>query len=436
MDSEEEEIDMQEYNVVVVGNGLLGSAAARYLSEWDDSVAIIGPSEPAAPSSHEGVFSSHYDQGRLTRRFSQDPVWAVIGRRAVDNYPDLQVKSGINFHFPVGRVHAGRENVSEKVINGADLLGWLHQVDPAGVYLRYFPPADQSWRDEYPYLHFPDGYGLFHEAAPAGYINPRDMLRAQNVIAQQQGAQLIDALVVSVQSNADGVLLKTSDGAQVAAQKVLIACGAFTNFNNLLPQPIPLRLKTETMIWVDVSAETAERLKSMPGVGYDIDDPDIDDIYLAPPILYPDGQFKIKMGCNTKGELWPTTLAELQQWFQRGNSDVDLPPMERALRSILPDVEFGKVTSHRCIVTYTPSGYPTIDRVPSDPHRRLFVATGGNGSGAGGADTLGRLAAGLVHDGRWIEDLPRSVFLATNQWGESGKSLTKAQSRAAGVAAN
>lgn len=427
---------MHAYNTVVVGNGLLGSAAARYLSEWDNSVAIIGPSEPANHSRHEGVFSSHYDQGRLTRQFSQDPIWAVIGRRAVENYAALQAKSGIQFHFPVGRVHAGRENVSEKVTAGSDLLGWLRQVDPAGAYLRYFSPADRSWRDEYPYLRFPDGYGLFREAAPAGYINPRDMLRAQNVIAVQQGAEVIDALVVSVQSDVDQVLIETANGTQVSAQKVLIACGAFTNFNNLLPQPIPLRLKTETMIWADVSAETAERLKSMPGVGYDINDPDIDDIYLAPPILYPDGHYKIKMGCNTKGELWPTTLAEIQQWFQQGNSDVDLPPMERALRSILPDVEFGTITSHRCIVTYTPSGYPTVDHVPSDPHRRLYVATGGNGSGAGGADTLGHLAAGLVHDGRWIEELPRAAFLATNHWGESGKSLTKAQSRAAEVVTN
>ena len=110
---------MHAYNTVVVGNGLLGSAAARYLSEWDNSVAIIGPSEPANHSRHEGVFSSHYDQGRLTRQFSQDPIWAVIGRRAVENYAALQAKSGIQFHFPVGRVHAGREIFLLRIVLGA-----------------------------------------------------------------------------------------------------------------------------------------------------------------------------------------------------------------------------------------------------------------------------------------------------------------------------
>ena len=231
-------------------------------------------------------------------------------------------------------------------------------------------------------------------------------------------------------SSAQHVTVTMEDGTKFTADKVLVACGAFTNFNNLLPEPIPLRYKTEAMVWGTVSHETAERLKNMPGVGYDIENAAVDDIYMAPPILYPDGSYKIKMGCNSAGESWPATLKEIQTWFQSGPSDDDLPEMEAALRSQLPDVEFLDVTSHRCIVTYTPSGYPTIDAVPSDPHGRLFVATGGNGTGAQGSDTLGHAAAGLMHDGRWIKALPRDVFLATNSWGDTGKKLTKAQERA------
>lgn len=424
---------MDAYNIIVVGNGLLGSAAGRYLSQWDQSVAIVGSDEPSNHSTHDGVYSSHYDQGRLTRKYSQDPVWAVVSSQATQNYTMLETKSGITFHSPVGRLHASRTSTSEKVTDDSSLVDWIQQVDPAGEHLLYHAPDDRSWQDEFPYLNFPKGYGLFREGAPAGYVNPREMLRAQNIIAQQQGARLVAEQVVGVESTPTGAIVELRKGVRLVAQKVLIACGAFTNFNNLLPSPIPLRLKTETMIWADVDSETAKRLKNMPGVGYDIADPDIDDIYVAPPIRYPDGTFKIKMGCNTKGELWPISLAELQDWFRDGPSDVDLPPMERALRSILPKVEFGNIASHRCIVTYTPSGYPTIDRVPSDPYNRLFVATGGNGSGAGGADTLGHLAAGLVYDGRWIDELPREVFLATNQWGENKKVLTKAQERAAKV---
>lgn len=93
---------MKHYKYMVVGNGLMGSAAARYLSAWSDSVAVVGPAEPADQSQHDGVFSSHYDQGRLTRELSQDPIWSVISRRAVRNYGMLEEKSGVPFHGPWG----------------------------------------------------------------------------------------------------------------------------------------------------------------------------------------------------------------------------------------------------------------------------------------------------------------------------------------------
>ena len=417
---------MKSYDTIVIGNGLIGSAAARYLSESSNSVAIIGPSEPANHNQHNGVFSSHYDQGRLTREFSQDPVWGVVARQAVHNYAMLEERSGIKFHGPVGRVLASRPTAEER----QRLLDWMRKVDPSGKRMVNFQAGDLSWKERFPFLDFPADYDLFYETAPAGYVNPREMLRAQNVIAQQQGANIVEERVVGVTSKADGVEVVTANGERFLANKVLVACGAFTNFNNLLPEPIPLRYKTESMIWGEVSAEAAERLKTMPGVGYDIVDPEIDDIYMAPPLLYPDGTYKIKMGCNSANELWPATLEEIQQWFRSGASDLDLPAMERALKSQLPDVDFLNVTSHRCIVTYTPSGYPTIDQVPSEEHGRLFVATGGNGTGAQGSDTLGHVAARLMIDGRWMEELPREVFLATNQWGTSQKELTKAQERA------
>lgn len=424
---------MKQYQTIVIGNGLMGSAAGRYLSEWYKSTAIIGPNEPADHSTHNGVFSSHYDQGRLATEFSRDPVWSPVANQAVKVYRMLEEKSEVTFHGPVGRVHASTPTPEER----RDMLDWIEHINQEhGVGFKYFIAGDRAWKEMFPFLEFPEECDLFYQPGPAGYVNPRQMLLAQNTIAQQNGADVISQRVINVVSSADGVKVTTENGDKFSAEKVLIACGAFTNFNNLLPEPIPLRFKTESMVWGTVSAETAEQLKNMPGVGYDIKDAELDDPYTAPPLLYPDGTYKIKMGCNTKGEAWPTTLEEIQEWFQSGPSDNDLPAMQHALQSQLPDVEFLSFTSHRCIVTYTPSGYPTIDAVPSDEHGRLFVATGGNGTGAQGSDTLGHAAAGLMHDGRWLEPLPRKVFLATNQWGTTEKKLTKAQERAMALASN
>lgn len=441
-DNDKQQKKKTSFQFAVVGNGLIGSAAGRYLSEWSPhSVVIIGPGEPPSDAtSSSTVFSSHYDQGRLCRRVSRDPIWHVVNGQAVQNYGKLQQQSGIQFHSPVGNVKAACRSPQER----QKFLEWIQKMELEQAHqnqkqqYRYFPAGDSSWKQnkEISMLEFAPECDVFYESGPSGCINPRQLIAAQNTIAQQHGATILSELVVHVEEGAKGVLITLANGETITAEKVLIASGAFTNFHQLLPEPIPLRYKTETTVWGTVSEQTAKELQSMPAVCYDITSvqpenkqpqndtapPAIDDLYMAPPLLYPDGTYKIKMGCNTRNETWPTTLEEIQEWFLRGNSDADLPPMMQALQGQLPKVSFEQCTSHRCIVTYTPSGYPTIDAVPSRSNSsRLFVAAGGNGTSAQGSDTLGQMAAGLMLDGRWTLEpfgISRDVFRATHQWGE------------------
>ena len=51
--------------LAVIGRGMIGAAAARHLSKMGHDVALIGPDEPADFSRHDGVFGSHYDEGRI-----------------------------------------------------------------------------------------------------------------------------------------------------------------------------------------------------------------------------------------------------------------------------------------------------------------------------------------------------------------------------------
>ncbi len=415
------------FDTIVIGNGLIGSAAARHLAQWGRAVVVIGPGEPPDQTSHTGVFASHYDQGRLCGRSSADPVWGAINRLAVDAYPDLEARSGIDFHRGVGWLRAARLSDAERDA----LRRWIGRAEREhGITVTHHEPGDRSWRAAAPMLDYPTTHDIIIEPPPAGYLNPRQLLAAQNAIARANGATVVDRRVVDVRSGADGVTVTTDDGTSIEADRVLVTCGAFTNADGLLPEPIPLRVKTESTIWAAVAPSEAERLRSMPVTSFDIDHPDIDDLYVAPPIRYPDGVDRIKLGGNTASETWPTELDEIRAWFRAGTNP-EQRVMEEALRTILPGVAIDEVTSHRCIVTYTPSGVPTIDAAPGDEHGRTFVATGGNGGGAQGSDTLGRLAAGLLADGRWIDGVDRDPFRAINRWGDGRAARSKAQARAA-----
>jgi sarcosine oxidase len=145
---------------------------------------------------------------------------------------------------------------------------------------------------------------------------------------------------------------------------------------------------------------------ALPTLIYFIDDPEIDDIYLTPPLRYPDGRYYIKMGANTKSAKFPQTLAEVQTWFRTGESDIHKPAFERALQALLPGIPFHAFHTKRCILSRTPSGRPIVAQV-SD---RVYVATGGNGEGAKSSDALGRLVAGLVLGWEWPGEIPRNAF--------------------------
>ena len=98
-------------DIAVIGNGLIGSAASRYLSAAGLNVAAIGPDEPANWKTHTGVFASHYDQGRITRVVDTSPTWATLAKRSIDQYPIIEEASGIRFHHPVGCLRADRKSV-------------------------------------------------------------------------------------------------------------------------------------------------------------------------------------------------------------------------------------------------------------------------------------------------------------------------------------
>ena len=392
---------MVDFEYLVIGKGLIGSAAVRYLSKYSDSVAVVGPDEPENQTTHEGVFASHYDQGRITRLTARNPIWSEVARLAIDNYRMLETQSGISFYNPVGLLTVEPPDLAEGNPNKS-----FHARKPLDLNRTFYEAGDRAWQEKFPHLNFPETYSILHEPAPAGYINPRDLICAQLTLATEKGVTIIQEVVDHVWASAGHMLVETMGGPRYRAAKVLVAAGAFTNCHHLLSQKLALNIVTETIILGRVSETDAEYLQDTPTVIYQINDPEIDDIYMTPPIRYPDGQFYIKMGANTLADQRPTTLDEMQDWFCHGDSDACKPDLERALRALWPDVEFLSMETKRCIVAYTSSGFPMIDQVAD----RIFVAAGGNGRSAKGSDTLGCLAAGLMHDGHWLPTIPRAPF--------------------------
>ncbi len=108
-------------DVLVIGRGLFGCAAARHLARSGAGVVLVGPGEPADFARHDGVFASHYDEARIVRTTARDLTWARLARRSWAAFESLQGESGIEFlHRRPGLhlVEPGRTSVFLDVVRG------------------------------------------------------------------------------------------------------------------------------------------------------------------------------------------------------------------------------------------------------------------------------------------------------------------------------
>jgi sarcosine oxidase len=390
------------YDILVIGAGLMGAAAFRQLSQAGLSAAVIGPGEPVAYAGHDGVFASHYDEGRLGWRIYKDEWWARLISADLAAYPALQERSGIDFYQPVGCL-------------GILPTGQLAELLPAiaglvselGIRHGYFATAADI-RTGYPYVQVPDGFSAALEGAPAGLLAPRRLIGAQLSVGQKAGGLHIADEVRELRPIPGGVEAVTRGGQSVTAKQALVAGGAFTNSFDLLPRKLALRIKSETTVLAEVSEESRTLLAGMPCLVYDLKSPQLDGIYLTPPLPYPDGKWYIKLGCDTVADEPLRTLADMQRWMAHGRDDGMGAALFAALQAFLPTIPFVTWQEKRCLVTYTPQGYPFIDQV----EERIFVATGGNGRSAACSDTLGLLAARLITGEPWPEPFEQSTFRA------------------------
>ena len=388
------------YDIIVVGNGLIGTAATRYLSQSDRTVTLLGAGEPKDWHSHEGVFASHYDQGRITRMLDDDPVWGLLGKEAMAQYATIAEKSGIAFHVPSGGVTVEYElEKSKRIQKLAEKFETPYEIHNG-----------DELKTAYPYFYFPDDVFAYSEFGDAGHINPRKLVQAQHTIALEQGAQHIPETVNRLEINPNSVTVYTREGNEYQAKQVVLATGAFTNF--LLENALDWQLRARTILLGEVDAETRKRLQNMPTFIYTyhselVPDSDLTAIYGTPPIQYSDGKYYIKIGVDEQPPNLLHTFDDVQTWFQQGGSQLEADQLRHILTNMLPDVNFVSFRHKPCVTTYTPTDYPYVGSVHGE---QVFVAAGGCGRSAKSSDALGRIIADRVLQKESTLALDSSVF--------------------------
>mmetsp|Transcript_15659 Transcript_15659/g.49004 ORF Transcript_15659/g.49004 Transcript_15659/m.49004 type:complete len:430 (+) Transcript_15659:19-1308(+) len=402
------------FDLVVVGRGLVGSAAAKHalLAEPSWRVALVGPSEASQPAA--GVHGCHADEGRITRSLDTDGVWAELAARSMRRYEAIERESGIRFHAAVGCLAVGRADgpYLETVARVArDRRVELETVDEATLKsrwpeLRLDASLFGDYDDDEGFETTTPSYGGLFEAGSAGHVSPRKLLEAQLVLFRRSGGCVIDAVVDAISDDH----LTCRDGATIRAKRVLVATNAWTNFSPLLPRRVKLELTTQTTVRRRVPTGALDHLPSLIVKGGS--DPfgaltaKLDACYFLPPIQYDDDACYVKIGHGTIFERPLATEDEARAWYEPTFAETRDDSYARcrlaALLTRLLDSAPTTTTSTsddeernvvvRCVIPKTPTKRPYLHRFS----KRLACCVGCNGYAAKSSDELGRLASRLL----------------------------------------
>ena len=137
------------------------------------------------------------------------------------------VLTGIQFYTECGFLSVGKKDGDniKSVKENAKALS--HEVS-------LLPYAELT--KEYPYMTFDrESEGVF-AAKQSGYINPRQLVKAQVKLAKQYGCHVYDSVVDSISNEVPkGHLVKMANGQNVMSKRVIVATGAFTFSRSLMP---------------------------------------------------------------------------------------------------------------------------------------------------------------------------------------------------------
>ena len=292
-------------------------------------------------------------------------------------YPELEAATGVRFHHRHPVLFAGGRD-SDLI---AALTATAAELD--------LPPIEQG--EGHPQLVLPGDAELVREQAGAGWIAPREMVHAQALAAIAAGARVIRQPVWALREHGDAIRLILDDASEVLADRVLICAGAFSAPVGLV-SGLPLLAEGRSVLLARVEPDRLDTLADLPCLVMDGTGTDPGELYLMPPIRYPDGHHYLKLGTGA----WRHPLDDLeslQQWFRLPPPGDDVERLTAALTSLVPGLADAQLAFDSCAVTTTPSGRPLIDWTAD---ARVAIACGGNGRAAKSSDEIGRLAAGLI----------------------------------------
>jgi sarcosine oxidase len=361
------------YDVIVVGLGGMGSAAAYHLARRGQRVLGLERFEPVH---HHG--SSHGGSRIIRQSYFEDPAYVPLLLRAYELWDRLTQDSGREIITLTGGLFLGRPDSVTVAgsLRAARQWSLPHEVlDAAEIRARFptFNPRD-------------DEVGLFE--AKGGFVRPEATVAAHLGLAQRHGADLryqTPVLRWEAQPGA-GVRVWTQDGAYTADR--LVVCPGAWAPDVLADLDIPFRVERQVMYWFQPDSGIAPFLPDRHPI-YIHEDAGGTQVYGFPAIDGVDG--------GAKAAFFRRGRRCTAETIDREVHPDEVQTMRAHLNAVLPSLPGRFLRATPCLYTNTPDEHFVIGIHPRHPE--VTVACGFSGHGFKFVPVVGEVLADLVTTG-------------------------------------
>lgn len=362
---------MASYDVIVIGLGGMGSAAAYHLATRGQRVLGIDRFDPAhnRGSSHGG--------SRITRQsYFEDPAYVPLLLRSYELWEQLAADSGRDVITLTGGVMVGRPD-SLTVAGSrrsAEEWGLAHEMLDAAEIRRRFPTLTP--RD--------DEVALYE--AKAGFVRPESTVAAHLKLAARSGAELNFGEPVEkweAFGDGTGVRVLTGDGVYTA-DRLVICPGAWA------PQLLaelgpPFRVERQVQYWFAPTGGVAPFQPDRHPI-YIWEDTEGTQIYGFPAIDGLDGGAKVAFFRRGQ-ECTPESI-------DRTVHEEEIAAIAGHLAGCIPTLPGRFLRAATCMYTNTPDEHFVIATHPD--HAQVTVACGFSGHGFKFVPVVGEILADLA----------------------------------------
>jgi sarcosine oxidase len=367
---------MPDRDIVVVGLGALGSAAAYWASRRPGlRVTALERFEIGHPN------GASEDVSRIVRLSYHRPEYVRLARRAFDTWRDLEAAAGRRVIVRTGGLDLGPRTPVDGV--AIDLEAYAASMTAEGVPFERLDATEivrrwPAWRLD------DDDHGLFQ--ADAGLADPSAGNTAHRELAQAQGAVLQEhARVVGIGEAAGEAYVTLAGGERISAGSVILATDAWTNeLLGPLQLALPLTVTQEQVTWVAPTGDPSLFEPERFPVWIWMDEPSF---YGFP--TYARGGPKV--GQDVGGRV----VSADTRTFDR--DDAAYARTIAFLERHLPAMASGRpLATKSCLYTLTPDRDFVLDRLPG--HERTWLVLG-SAHAYKFASVLGRILVELAADG-------------------------------------